>query len=113
MKLNLLVSGLVSTLVAAGLLASGAAMAGDPAELAKAKGCLGCHGVDKRNAPPFPSYKEISAKYKGQKDAEAKLVAKVKAGGAGAWGTTPMPPQAATVSEADIKTLVAWVLSQK
>jgi cytochrome c len=41
---------------------------------------------------------------------EAKLVAKVKAGGSGVWGPIPMPahPQ---VKEEDIKTIVHWVLS--
>jgi cytochrome c len=39
-----------------------------------------------------------------------KLMAKVKAGGAGVWGSIPMPPQA-QLSDEDRKTLVVWVLS--
>lgn len=86
------------------------AFAADPAELAKVKGCLGCHGVDKRLIPVYPSYKEIAAKYKGQATAVAKLSEKVKKGGAGSWGNVPMPPHP-QVSDADIKTIVTWALS--
>jgi cytochrome c len=53
----------------------------------------------------------VAAKYKGDKSAEAKLVAKVKAGGSGVWGPMPMPPMGAQVKEADITTIVQWVLS--
>jgi len=35
----------------------------------------------------------------------------VKAGGVGAWGQIPMPPNA-HVSDADIKAIVTWVLAQ-
>ena len=54
----------------------------------------------------------LGEKYAGQKDAEAKLAEKVKKGGQGVWGQVPMPPNAA-VPDADIKTLVKWVLSVK
>ena len=43
---------------------------------------------------------------------QAKLIAKVKNGGSGAWGQIPMPPNA-SVPDADLKTIVKWVLSQK
>ena len=42
-----------------------------------------------------PAYVEVAAKYKGDKDAVAKLTKKVKEGGAGVWGQIPMPPNAA------------------
>ena len=79
-------------------------------ELAQKSGCTACHAVDKKVVGP--SYKEVAAKYKGDKGAEAKLVDKVKKGGQGVWGQVPMPPNS-HVSDADIKTLVKWVLSQK
>ena len=47
-----------------------------------------------------------------RKAAPAKLAEKVKKGGQGVWGTIPMPPNAA-VPDADINTLVRWILSQK
>lgn len=89
-------------------LASGAAMAN--AELAKTKNCLACHSVD--NKVVGPAFKEVAAKYKGQKDAEDKLTQKVLKGGSGVWGSIPMPPNT-QVTEAEARTLVKWVLSQK
>jgi len=59
-----------------------------------------------------PAYKDVAAKYKGDKGAAAKLEEKVKKGGTGVWGQVPMPPNT-QVSDADIKKLVAWVLSLK
>jgi len=73
-------------------------------------GCAACHAVDKKVVGP--SYKEVAAKYKGDKGAQAKLEKKVKEGGQGVWGQVPMPPNS-FVSDADIKKLVQWVLSQK
>lgn len=89
-------------------LASSSAMAN--ADLAKAKNCMACHAV--ANKVVGPAYKDVAAKYAGQKDAEAKLVAKVLKGGAGAWGAVPMPanPQ---VSDAEARTLVKWIMTQK
>jgi cytochrome c len=85
-------------------------LANDAAALAKKYGCLNCHSIEA--AVVGPAYKDVAAKYKGRADAPAKLVAKVQNGGAGSWGTMPMPPQKGKVSEADIKILVNWVLSQ-
>jgi len=59
-----------------------------------------------------PAFKEVAAKYRNDKTAEAKLVKKVKEGGVGVWGQVPMPPNS-TVSDKDIQTLVKWVLSLK
>ncbi len=75
--------------------------------LAKKHNCLACHQVDKKSVGP--SYKDIAKKYKGQADAVVKLSEKVKKGGSGAWGPVPMAPNPA-VPEADIKTLVEWIL---
>jgi cytochrome c len=74
--------------------------------LAKKHNCLACHQVDKKVIGP--SYRDIAKKYKGQNVA-AKLEEKVKKGGQGAWGPVPMPPNPA-VPDADIKTLVDWIL---
>jgi cytochrome c len=84
--------------------------AADPAVLAKKSGCLNCHDIDKKVVGP--AYKDVAAKYKDNKNAEAMLIEKVKKGGSGVWGPTPMPPNV-LVSDADVKTLVEWVLSQK
>ncbi len=79
------------------------------AELAAKKNCMACHAVDKKLVGP--AYKEVAAKYAGDKTAAAKLADKVIKGGVGTWGQIPMPANNVTPDEA--KTLVAWVLSQK
>ena len=102
MKSAVLVLGL------AGAFAAAPAQASE--ELAKKHACFACHAVDKKLVGP--SYKDVAAKYRGDKGAAAKLFDKVKKGGTGAWGQVPMPPNA-QVPDADIKALVKWVLSQK
>jgi cytochrome c len=94
--------------VATAALFSNAAMA--DADLAKAKNCMACHSVDAKLVGP--AFKEVAKKYAGQKDAEAQLTQSVLKGSSGKWGSTPMPANA-QVSEAEAKTLVKWVLSQK
>jgi cytochrome c len=80
------------------------------ADLAQKKNCLACHAVDKKVVGP--AYKEVAAKYAGQKDAVEKLTQKVMKGGVGVWGQIPMPanPQ---VSDAEAKQLVTWILGLK
>lgn len=84
------------------------AAAGDARALAEKSGCLGCHGAKQRLVGP--SLAEIAARYRSDGGAEARLAAKVMAGGQGAWGSVPMPPQAA-LAENDIRTLVRWILT--
>lgn len=78
--------------------------------LATAKNCMACHAVDKKLVGP--SYKDVAAKYGGDKSAVDKLAVKIVKGGAGVWGPVPMPanPQ---VSEAEARKLAAWVMTQK
>jgi cytochrome c len=79
-------------------------------DLAQKKNCMACHALDKKLVGP--SYKEVAAKYAGQKDAVDKLAQKVLKGGSGAWGPVPMPANA-QVSDAEAKQLVQWILSVK
>ena len=95
-------------LAAAGMFAAGSAVASD--KLAQSSGCMTCHALDKKLIGP--GFKEIAAKYKNDKGAEARLAQKIKSGGSGVWGTIPMPPNP-HVKESDIKTLAQWVLSRK
>ncbi len=81
--------------------------------LATAKNCMACHAVDKKMVGP--SYKDVSAKYKDNKDAVKMLAEKIQKGstpGKGNWGPVPMPanPQ---VSEAESTKLAAWVMTVK
>jgi cytochrome c len=71
--------------------------------------CLACHAIDKKVVGP--AYSEVAKKYAGDASALDKLEHKVKAGGSGVWGAIPMPPN--NVPDADIKTMVEWVLSLK
>ena len=66
---------LVLLIMAGAFAAAGVAQAQD---VLKAKGCLNCHEMDKKKVGP--AYKDVAAKYKGNKDAEATLVAKLKEG---------------------------------
>jgi cytochrome c len=101
---------LLAVAAAGSMLVAGQAGAADAAQaLAQKSGCLACHSIDKKVLGP--AYKDVAAKYKGDKTAEAKLIAKVKAGGSGVWGPMPMPANSPQVKDADIKTIVEWVLS--
>ncbi len=79
--------------------------------LAQKSMCFTCHTLD--NNLVGPAWRKVAAKYRGQKDAEAKLVAKVANGGSGAWGSVAMPPNSPKVSDKDIQTLVRFILSLK
>jgi cytochrome c len=91
-------------------LASGAALAADAQQLLKDKACLSCHQTDKKLVGP--AYKDVAAKYKSRKDAEAYLTKKIKEGSTGVWGAIPMPPNS-TVGDDDAKTLAKFILTVK
>lgn len=96
---------IVSLAVASGLLMAGQASADEA--LAKGKNCMACHAIDKKLVGP--SFKEVAAKYKDDKEAAGKLAKKVKAGGSGVWGAIPMPPN--NITDDESAKLVKWVLS--
>ena len=95
---------------ATALLTSSAAQADAGEDLLKKNGCTACHAIDKKLVGP--SYVEVAAKYKGDAGAAAKLADKVKKGGSGVWGQVPMPPNP-QVSDADLKTMIAYILALK
>ncbi len=100
-------------LAAAALATLLAAPAQASMELAQKKSCMACHATDKKLVGP--SYKDVAAKYAGQKDAVAQLAERIQKGsvpGKGNWGAIPMPanPQ---VSADEAKQLATWVLSIK
>jgi cytochrome c len=86
----------------AGILASGLGFAESGADVAKAKGCLNCHDMDKKKVGP--SIKDIAAKHKADKDAAAKITAKLKEG---------KGHMKANASDAEIKAAVQYMLSAK
>jgi len=99
---------IASLLVIVGTFAAAPAFANP--ELAQKKACTACHAVDKKVIGP--AFKDVAAKYAGDKEAVDKLAKKVQKGGTGVWGTAVMPanPQ---VSDAEAKQLVTWILGLK
>jgi cytochrome c len=96
---------------------SGGAMLADAADdasaeaLMKKSGCFKCHSVDKKK--DAPSYKDVAAKYKGNPDAEKKLVThltthpKVKVD-----GKEETHDSLKTTNEAEVKNAVSWILAR-
>jgi len=101
-----------TVLMLAGLLAAastGSALAGPDEALTKA-GCVACHAQDKKLVGP--AFKDIAAKYRGQKEAGTQLADKVRKGGKGVWGPIPMPASGPDkISDADLKAALDWVLA--
>lgn len=104
MKRSLWFFGLIGTVAAL------PALAADPMALAKKYQCLSCHQVDHKLVGP--AWKDVAAKFRGQKDAEAKLMSAVRKGSSGVWGTIPMPPNPGP-TDAELKQLVDYILSLK
>jgi len=117
---------ITSMIAATGLMLVGSALAADMPELAKKSGCTACHSIDKKIVGP--AWMDVSKAYNSNgttttgkkvadilaanhaKTAEEWLTQKVAKGGTGNWGTAAMIPNAPKVSEADIKTLVEFIL---
>jgi cytochrome c len=70
--------------------------------------CVACHSAERKMVGP--AYKDIAKKYAGDTSTPDRLAKKIRNGGSGVWGSLPMPPQA-TLTDAEIGTLVEWVLA--
>lgn len=100
-----------STVVAAGLMVAGGALAADMPDLAKKHNCVACHALDNSKKLPGPSWQDIAKKYKGNASAKAALATKIIKGGGGVWkGVMPMMPPNPKVSQADAETLVDFIM---
>ena len=117
------------TLLLAALLAGAGVAAGAPNDdamlkLAASSGCVTCHAIEPGGkgpdglAPVGPAWKDVAAKYKGQKDAQAQLTRTVMQGSnpyeshwKGKVSGLAMPPNKVAISEADAKRLVGWILA--
>jgi cytochrome c len=97
-------------LLASALLAMSALPVQASEALAEDNNCLGCHSVEEKVVGP--SFKDVAAKYKGQKNAAAMLAEKVRKGGSGVWGPVKMPANP-KISDKDLKAIIAWVLAQQ
>ena len=95
-------------LVASLALFSAGAWSAAPDEAMTKAGCMACHAKDKKLIGP--AYKDVAAKYKGQ-NVTAKLMEKVRKGGAGVYGPIPMPPNPPEkIGDADLKAVVEAIL---
>jgi cytochrome c551/c552 len=74
-------------------------------DLTRKYSCSACHGMEDKLVGP--GFREIARRYAGHADAAAYLAGKIKAGGSGAWGGVPMPPQA--LGEADARAIAQWL----
>jgi cytochrome c len=79
-------------------------------ELLAKSGCLACHAVDRKLVGP--AHLDVANKYRDVKGAEDKIVAHVRNGGGGVWGPIAMPPHK-HIPEADIRTMVRYILTYK
>jgi cytochrome c len=102
---------IAGSLLAILALAPSIARGATPEEIATRAGCPACHALDKKTLGP--SYRDIAARYKGDARAPGVLAAKVRSGGNGVWGKAPMPAlDAKRIADADLGTLLAWILRQ-
>ncbi|MDX8385962.1 MAG: c-type cytochrome [Gallionella sp.] len=106
MKLKYLVAMILALSVSATSFA-----AEDGEALFKQHKCKSCHKLDKKTVGP--SVKEISGKYANDEKAVAMLEERARNGSKGVWGKMPMPKTKASVSDADLKTMVGWILSHQ
>ena len=88
----------VTALASIALAASATASAQE--DKAKAAGCTNCHAADTKKVGP--SFKDIAAKFKGQADAQDKLVTAI---------TTGKGHPAVKASPDDVKGIVKWILA--
>lgn len=106
---------LLSTLlVAGGLMTASFAYAAPDADAAQAllkkSDCTKCHSVDKKKVGP--AYKEVASKYKGNADAEAKLITHLTTGPIVEMdGKKQEHPKVKSTDAAERKNLVQWILS--
>jgi len=78
--------------------------------LARARTCLACHQVDRKQVGP--AYRDVAARFADNPDAVSILSNAIRKGGRGQWGAVPMPAQP-QVNEAEAAELARWILTLK
>lgn len=76
-------------------------------KLATKNTCFTCHQLDKKLVGP--AYKEVSAKYKEDPDAIAKISEQINNGGQGKWGPVPMIGFKDKLTADEVKELSQWI----
>ncbi|WP_310461229.1 c-type cytochrome [Sphaerotilus sp.] len=113
----------VALLCAAGVAQADQARDDAMLALASKSGCMTCHHIDPGGkgpdglAPIGPAWKDVAAKYKGDKKALDALTVTVLKGSnpyeshwKGKASGLAMPPNAVAIKEADARNLVKWIL---
>ena len=102
MKLNIIAAAVLMTGLPFQIMAS--------QDLAKSKGCMACHAVDKKLVGP--AFRDVAKRYAVTPNVEAMLARSLQSGGGGKWGPVPMPAQK-NVSDTEAQELARWILQQK
>ena len=79
--------------------------------LAKAKGCLACHGIDTKVIGP--SFKNIATKYEVSSDDVVRLMGSIRHGSQGTWGISLTMPPNKRVNDEEAQRLATWILQMK
>lgn len=97
---------MMQMVMAAGLMVAGSTLAADMPPEGKAK-CGACHAIDKKVVGP--AFKDVAAKYKGDKEAASKIAASIAKGGSFGWKLGVMPPKGMGATDAEIKSMAAFI----
>ena len=83
--------------------------------LAKSRNCLFCHALD--NKLVGPAFKDVAARYSGQRGAQALLAQRILSGGKGVWvkelGSEIAMPPSTLVKPDEATRLSKWILMLK
>ncbi|MCF6219182.1 MAG: c-type cytochrome [Gammaproteobacteria bacterium] len=77
--------------------------------LAKQKGCLGCHHVERTEVGP--SWKEVAEKYGEDENATYQLAGSILYGSMGNWGDRPMRGHAKKMDKDEALKLAEFIMS--
>jgi cytochrome c551/c552 len=98
------------TAAAASAAAPSASGSRDVQTVLAAYGCTGCHAVDRKLVGP--SFKEVANRFGSETGGSERVARRIREGGAGAWGSIPMPPHPA-INDDELRALVTWVFAQR
>lgn len=95
------------SMLAAGMMLAGTALAVDMPAVGKAK-CAACHAIEKKVIGP--AWMDVSKKYKGDPEAVSKIVMSITNGGAFGWKMgVVMPPRGLGAKDDEIQKLAAFI----
>ncbi|HEU5284702.1 MAG TPA: c-type cytochrome [Burkholderiales bacterium] len=78
--------------------------------LAREKGCLECHALGWRDVGP--SFRAIAQRYRFDHRGRERLPLVIRGGSAGHWGERFVMWPQVQLSDAEVRQLVEWILSQ-